>query len=259
MRYSDLFENDARKEVVRLYNKLPVHWKIENGEAWKSPDLLRKLPTMSDEEVLEVKQAFEDDLAYLKANPKAKLPKPRIGPPKAKRATIVAVTPRVVSMHKFRKWLNDLDPGADPSSYIEDFLHSEEQVEIRDDGLLTFWMLTPIATRIISDLPVALFHFTSSKVARSIRATGLEGDRDPVNGRVQAGVYLTTETSGKAIDGYRYRARAHHGGNPVVVTVKCYLNELERDPDDRGIQSGKTQFIVPHVPTDRIVSITRTI
>ena len=43
-----------------------------------------------------------------------------------------------------------------------------------------------------------------------------------------------------------------------MVEVKMYMDELESDPDDAGLESGETQFVVDSVPSDRIINIEET-
>ena len=40
-----------------------------------------------------------------------------------------------------------------------------------------------------------------------------------------------------------------------MVTVKMQLDELQVDPDDQDITSGRTQFITPNIPAHRILGI----
>jgi hypothetical protein len=68
---------------------------------------------------------------------------------------------------------------------------------------------------------------------------------------------LTTEGSGNAIDGYARNAEQRIGGHAIKLEVKCYLSELQPDPDDADITSGRHQFMVDRVPPERIIGSER--
>ena len=268
MRIYNLFESaDPRAEILALRKQLPARWKNADGsESWLQPieqwtTWFEKQP---DNELPEIKQYLLGALAYLRANPKAKLPDPyKVRITRAKLTTLKILLPRVGKA--YLRWLKELykdEPNFKPDAKqlldnLAEYLEDDLSIKVRDDGLIEFWMLTTKAAKIIGDLPVALFHYTSSHVARSIKSDGLEGDRKTVNFRQTEGVYLTSEHGGPAVEGYYRRAVAHHGGRPVVVTVKCYLSELESDPDDADISSGQHQFMVPYVPPERIVAVSK--
>lgn len=264
-----LCEADAqalRAEILKLQAKLPPRWQEPDGRiAHRNPHWASWLAKQPDDGLTNLKTDLEELLAYLKANPKTKLR--AISPPRASKAqlaTLRAMLPRAGA--EFLRFLDDLyDDKAElaqcknnPNCLIEafeDFLKDEQSIRVRRDGLITFYHLTNSVQTLIGDLPVALYHFTASGVIRSIRAAGLEGDRETINGRENDGVYLTTEQSGPAVTGYVRRAVSAHGGYGVVLIIKCYLNELEPDPDDADIASGRTQFLIADVPPERIVKV----
>ena len=69
-----------------------------------------------------------------------------------------------------------------------------------------------------------------------------------------AGVYLTTEASGPAVESYRQHAVRRWGGEPASLMVRIdHISELSPDPDDADISSGKHQFIVPYVPASNVL------
>lgn len=268
MRYTDLLEAkaplDLRAIVLKLFNKTPTSYKDADGRTvYKNFRLAKEIETASDEELFELKQHFEQTLAYLKNNRKARIPDP-FKPSRKQVLIYKELLPRVGQ--KYLHWLKQFfadDPDdlkqtfADPKRlilYVDEYLEEVFSIKVRRDGLIQFWRMLPGVREIIGDLPVAVFHFTASSVLRSIRRDGLEGDREPVNHRQTDGVYVTTEQDGPAISGYVRRATSHHGGRPVMITIKAYLDELAPDEDDADIQSGATQFVMDHVPPDRIVS-----
>jgi hypothetical protein len=267
MHVAELLETpDLRQQIAALNKRLPARWRDSNGkEVRKNPHLEHWLDKEPDDALPAIITRYEEILSYLQANQKAKLSDPYVKRrSKAELATYQILLQR--SGPRFAKWLTELykdEPAALAKcrasrtcmvDSLEDYLDDQLSIGVRKDGLITFWHLDSLTHQLIGDLPVALFHFTASRALRSIRQTGLEGDRDPVNDRKTEGVYLTTEQSGPAIEGYIHNARHHHGGHGVRLTIKCYLNELGSDEDDADISSGATQFMVPHVPASRIVA-----
>lgn len=263
-----LMENDdLRMRLIALQAKLPPRYRDENGnEVGRNNFFADWLAKQPDDQLDEIKDALEARLTYLQANPKAKLPALVNRRPRKQQTTLNTMLQRTGP--RFMRWLHELydEPDelqqcqADPTCMLdtfEDYLRDELGIDVRRDGLITFWQLVQDTERLIGDLPVALYHFTSSRVVRSIRADGLEGDRDPINDRKTDGVYLTTEQSGPAVQGYLWGAIQAHGGHGVMLTIKCYLRELMADPDDADISSGRTQFVMNYVQPDRIVSVER--
>ena len=267
MRVAELLETpDLRQQIMALSQRLPARWRNSDGRvSYKNPRIDAWLAQEPDEALPEIIKSYEELLAYLKANPKAKMPNPYV-----KRRTRGELGTYQILLQRsgprFAKWLTELYKD-EPDSLakcrasrtctvdsLEDYLEDQLSIGVRKDGLITFWHLDRPTHQLIGDLPVALFHFTASRALRSIRQTGLQGDRDPVNDRKSEGVYLTTEQSGPAIEGYIHNAVHHHSGHGVMLTVKCYLHELMPDEDDADISSGATQFMVPYVPADRIVA-----
>lgn len=264
-----LYEADLRRQIVDLNDRLPARWRDRDGSvAHKNPRLDRWLAKEPDEALPEIIAHYQELLAYLKANPKAKMSDPYV----IRRSRAELTTLRILlerSGRKFAGWTLELykdDPEtlkqcqSDPTCMIDmlvEYLSNELSIQVLPSGLVTFYHLDRESQRLIGDLPVALYHFTSSRVLRSIREHGLESDRNPVNDRVNPGVYLTTEQSGPAVQGYVRRAVAHHGGHGIMLTVMCHLNELTDDEDDADISSGLTQFTMDHVPPDRIVKSER--
>lgn len=149
------------------------------------------------------------------------------------------------------------DDLEDPESLLGEFAYwLEQERAIRvSDGCVTFYKLWDDTAGLIGDLPIILYHFTAEKNVKSIRQHGIESGRASVNRTSNPGVYLTTETSGKAVDGYI--RNASKGGAGVCISVKTYLADISPDEDDADIASGETQFVIDHVSPDMIVGIDR--
>jgi hypothetical protein len=259
-----------RSEILRLFDRLPARWRAEDGsEAWKNLRFAAWLAAQPDESLAATLVSFQTTLAYLAANPKAKLSDPlKRRVPRAKVATLTTLLSRAGA--PFQNWLLNLlkdDPAdlqhalGDPPTkreYLDEYLQDQLSVSVLANGLITFWTLSNHIQRLIGNLPVVLYHFTSSAVMPSIRADGLHGDRKSVNRRQTEGVYLTTETDGPAVNGYIRNALAAHGGKPVKLLIQCYLTDLAPDPDDEDISSGQHQFIIPAVSPAQIIGVQRT-
>jgi 8-oxo-dGTP pyrophosphatase MutT (NUDIX family)/GNAT superfamily N-acetyltransferase len=169
----------------------------------------------------------------------------------------------------FKKWLkeyigNDQDPSfaqvwADEDlrlDYFDDWLRDELGIDTQDDGSVMFHFLPPKVERIIGDLPVLLYHHTSSHLLPKIKKEGLRADakQSSPDRNSGAGVYLTTEASGPAVEGYLDAARRRSkNGDGVSLLVKTYLSDLIPDPDDADISSGELQFILPYVAPSDII------
>jgi uncharacterized protein (TIGR02996 family) len=185
----------------------------------------------------------------------------------AELATLRQIEPRV--RKPFLAWMKDLynrpEDAADMQanladersrlSHVDDFLREQHQIDVRDDGALTFWKADRPTRRIIGDLPVVVWHHTSDALTERILSEGLRADvqtRANPTRNSAAGVYLTTERSGPAVAGYSHNAVAAHGGNPKTWGVRTTLAELSPDPDDEEISSGEHQFVLPHVPRESL-------
>jgi hypothetical protein len=142
-------------------------------------------------------------------------------------------------------------------SALEYYLEDEFGLSVDGDGLINFDTLSSGAEKLIGNNFVRLFHFAPSIFKGDIKREGLVPGRVKTNpyGNSYSGIYLTTEVSGPAVRGYIYHIKQKHDSDAIVVTVKMKLNELRPDPDDRGISSGKRQFITSKVPSNRIVEI----
>lgn len=171
---------------------------------------------------------------------------------------------------RFHRWLDEwLDHDAaevaealaDPElrdEYLVQYLTDERDLTVREDGLVEIDLdLARVPRRLIADLPLALFHGTSTALLPSIREHGLRPARHPRQRSdktfsTMAGVYLSTRYD---VGTYASMAAAQHGGDPVILTVRRTLDELEPDPDDEHLQwaTSAMQWITPWVPTSDIV------
>jgi preprotein translocase subunit YajC len=167
----------------------------------------------------------------------------------------------------FQKWLKEFldDPTefktawSDPElklEYFDDYLRNEKSIIVREDGYVEFEALDADVERIIGDLPVIVFHYTSDKVLKKIQREGLRADVKSVNPyqNSRAGVYVTTEGSGEAVRGYQDAARNGHGGNDICLYIKTTLSQLYPDPDDAALSCGRHQFILPYVSPKDIMT-----
>jgi len=142
------------------------------------------------------------------------------------------------------------------AEYLEDFPGS---LSVREDGLIEVGtdLLHPDTWTLIGDLPIAMYHGTSTALLPAIRRQGMRPARqqrqksDPTYSTA-AGVYLSLRHS---VDVYARCAATRHGGDPVILTVRRTLDEISPDPDDEHLGWGTAamQFITPWVPVSDIV------
>jgi len=142
------------------------------------------------------------------------------------------------------------------------FLGDEHSIHIRDDGAAEFDQLTPTVRRILGSHPVVLNHHSSSALRSKVKQEGLHARGQAASPYLnsRAGVYLTTQNAGPAVDGYSRNAVALHGGRPHTFEVRTTIPELEHDPDDQDIPELRgRQFILPEVePADVLNKATGT-
>jgi 8-oxo-dGTP pyrophosphatase MutT (NUDIX family)/GNAT superfamily N-acetyltransferase len=200
-----------------------------------------------------------------KPGKKKELPKAAAwAPSPSETATLRAIEPR--AGEEFKEWLREYlgdeqefnEAWADDSlrlDYLNDWLRDQHQVDVRDDGYITFWKATPEVEELIGDLPVTVFHHTSSGLVPQIKREGLRGDvrKSNLYQNSGAGVYVTTEVSGPAVEGYRRNSTQRRKGSPVTLEIHTTLRELLPDPDDADIASGAVQFVLPYVAPKDIV------
>lgn len=162
----------------------------------------------------------------------------------------------------FHTWLRtDSIPPEEARDYIGDWLNQEHGIGVREDGLVTFDCDTDTTRKIIGDLLVVVYHHTATGALKRIREEGLLPWRETARRRRAnphqnsgAGVYVTTETSGAAVEGYRRSAERVHRGSGVTLTIRTTLEELEQDPDDADLASvACRQFVLPRVAVEDII------
>jgi hypothetical protein len=163
-----------------------------------------------------------------------------------------------VDTNEFHSWMvdNGWVIGEDEESCIEDFVYEMYDIRIIDD-IVEFDTLNNEIIRLIGDNYVKLYHFAPSKYKDDILTNGLKIGVSKTNPykNSYSGIYLTTHIRGNEIDGYKMNIRNSHNCDPILVTVKMRLNEIEEDVDDKDLSSGKWQFISGDISTDRIVDV----
>jgi hypothetical protein len=173
----------------------------------------------------------------------------------------------------FLEWANDLYDDdeenlqsllADQTDKLEllnDYIGEKCQVDVREDGLITFSDLYDSdcdVRNLIGTLPVVVYHHTASGAIPGIIERGgivsrLDLGIEATKYDSGAGVYVTTEVSGPVVSGYAWRAVQRFGGTPVTLAIKTHIDELEADPDDADISCGRHQFVLPYVDVNNIV------
>ena len=174
------------------------------------------------------------------------------------------IEPRV--QKKFIPWLkklyeNDLHnlSEAERLDALRKFLEETYSIGVRDDGLITFYTLGRAEEQIIGNLPVAVYHHTTTALDRVIKKHGLQGYGFPgvkmgnSYKNSGAGVYVTTETSGPAVSQYFSKSIANHGGRERTWIIRTTLAKLATDPDDADINPGRHQFVLPYVSPQNLV------
>jgi hypothetical protein len=161
---------------------------------------------------------------------------------------------------KLMEYLNDNDAidDDDQDYWLEEYLYDTHTIRVNTDySAIEIYDLDNSTKNIIGDLPVVLYHFTSSTLQDSISENGLIPAYHKTNTHLNSysGVYLTSQTTGAAVDGYKNIATQVHGGDPIMVAVKMYIRELSVDKDDSGLSSGAYQFITGKIAPERILYI----
>jgi len=156
----------------------------------------------------------------------------------------------------FDRWVAQADGDRD-SYWLAEYLQGELGLSVRDDGLVEFESLDPRVRKAVGDLPAVVYHHTSDAILPAVRSEGLRPGED-VNrwGAPCLGVYVTTEATGPAAEGYLSRACDAHGGDPVTLEIRTTLDRLTPDENDEDIASGRRQFVLPSVAPQDILSLT---
>ena len=178
---------------------------------------------------------------------------------------------KIVTRRDFSAWLKGLldNDAADIAAaradqdllhdYAKDYMR-EMGIE-RNEGLGLFdFMDKRAAAKVLSGLPVAVYHGTSSALFPSIvQAGGLRRPRSKADmasphKNSGAGVYVE-DSGGSLVSRYALAATQRFGGDVVLLTIKTTLEELQVDPDDRDLPGGRYQYVIDSVPVSSIVDV----
>ena len=178
---------------------------------------------------------------------------------------------KIVTRRDFSAWLKGLldNDAADIAAaradqdllhdYAKDYMR-EMGIE-RNEGLGLFdFMDKRAAAKVLSGLPVAVYHGTSSALFPSIvQAGGLRRPRSKADmasphKNSGAGVYVE-DSGGSLVSRYALAATQRFGGDVVLLTIKTTLEELQVDPDDRDLPGGRYQYVLGSVPLPSIVDV----
>lgn len=161
----------------------------------------------------------------------------------ARRAALEAIAQRLLGSHL----VVDVD-------VVAERLESEYGLRVADDGLVECDRLDGRVQALVGDLPVALYHATSTALASAIAADGLRIGRATNFFNTQAGVYLSVKSGSAAMDLYGRTASAVHGGEPMVVRVRRRVDQLRADPDDADLAPAcDVQFVSEPVPVEDLL------
>lgn len=139
-------------------------------------------------------------------------------------------------------------------SDVAQHLAEDYRIEVADDGLVEVDKITDAVRKLVGDLPVAVYHHTSSALLPKIAAQGLIVGKQTNFFNTQAGVYLSTRRSGEPVDIYSKRAAHVYGGDPAVIRVRRRLDQLVPDPDDADLAWAQgVQFISQPVPAKDVL------
>ena len=135
---------NLRDQALALYQRLPARWRTADGsEVWKNQRFANWLAKQPDEALPELLVNFQETLAYLKANPKAKLSDPYVKRrSRANLATLKIMLQR--TGQNFAKWMRESYP--DPAelatcradvkcmiNQLEEYLDRELGAQVRAD------------------------------------------------------------------------------------------------------------------------------
>lgn len=163
-------------------------------------------------------------------------------PSPEKARTLMVLSTRFSASHPGRPRVDDLEAE----------LQERFGMTVASDGLLECPRIT-FAMNWVGDLPFALYHHTSTALLDSIRRDGLLVGRQTNFFNSQAGVYVSTISSGTPVETYSRRAARVHGGEPMTLRVARQLADLTPDPDDADLAWAQgRQFITPAVPVKSI-------
>jgi hypothetical protein len=183
-----------------------------------------------------------------------------------------ALLSNIASSRKFSVWLRDMLGGdaadiaaarADKAvldDYAMDYARGELGIEHNERLALFDFVDKRAVMGVLSGLPVAVYHGTSSALLPSIVQAGR---LRPPRSRAEmasphknsgAGVYVE-DSGGSLINTYALAAVRRFGGDAVMLTIKTTLWELEPDPDDLDLAAGRHQYVLDSVPLSDIVDV----
>jgi hypothetical protein len=172
--------------------------------------------------------------------------------PSAAAATLEQCLPRAMALG-MQAWCQTEGITTHDLYDCKDFLTDEMTMSVHRDGLLTADQWNGPQRAIAQELPIAIYHHTSSRLRRSIVTKGLIVV-DPRPGRFnsKAGVYVTTQTASPAAIHYGEAACMRSRGDPITIRITTRLCDLADDPDDRDLTwTHQRQFVLPSVaPAD---------
>lgn len=143
-------------------------------------------------------------------------------------------------------------PGAlEPGDFAEQ-LQALLGVAVAVDGVIEVDRLSSAAADLIGELPLAMYHHTSTALIEDISRDGLLVGRQTNFFNTQQGVYLSTMSAGEPVSIYARRAARVHGGEPTVLRVRRRLSQLTADPDDADLAwaEGRQYISAPVPPHD---------
>jgi hypothetical protein len=170
-----------------------------------------------------------------------------------------------LGMDSFHKWLTDeyeeeaehLHP-LDAEDRAIEYLSRELGIEASSSTWPTIYRLDRASRAALRGVPFELYHWTSTVLWEKIQR---EGRLRPARSRCQtsdydssmSGVYLSSDAEHARM--YGLQARRKHGGEAVRLTVLVFQEELQPDPDDRDISTGRHQWISPQVCASRVIEV----
>lgn len=130
-------------------------------------------------------------------------------------------------------------------------------ITVAEDGLLEVDRITDQVHWLAGakpEIPVAMYHHTSSALLDAFRAEGLKIGKPTNFFNTQQGVYVSTIQAGPPVSVYSRRAALVHGGVPITLRVRRKLSEIKPDPDDADLAWAQgRQYITPSVPPEDIM------
>jgi len=145
------------------------------------------------------------------------------------------------------------------AEHLEEWMMEEASIGVDGSGRFLIDVLDPMTRTIIENDDLILYHHTNSTILPTVSELGLivnlKRRHNPTEMNSGAGVYLTTEGSGCAPQGYMNAATRKRGGSPATLEVVTRVSDLQVDPDDTDLGVGRRQFVTPWVAPEAIVNL----